>query len=294
MHMPKAGGTALIREIERSLRPLRWAGGIDRTLTGNFEAFDTMDIDLRAGVFRDETEIPANVDFLAGHFGWGMLRAWNPEAKLMTVLREPRSRLLSYWFYLGNYSDHVLSLYGDYGERLELARKHFGDYISIPEIACQTDNLMTRMLVWPHPACQATEFISPEMDETLLMIALERLNQFDFVGMIEDLRLRDRLFLWLGSTYKHSRWASLEKFINRGHKINKNEASIPKQGLRKTLAVELNEETIRRLESSSRLDKILWMTIARQLFDDKDPNTIADQEFSKSIKKFDTLIERAK
>jgi hypothetical protein len=293
MHMPKAGGTALIREIERSLRPLRWAGGIDRTLTGDFEAFDTMDIDLRAGVFRDETEIPADVDFLAGHFGWGMLRAWSPEAKLMTVLREPRSRLLSYWFYLGNYSDNVLSLYGDFGARLALARKNFGEYISMSQIACQTDNLMTRMLVWPHPACQATEFISAEMDDTLLMIAFERLNQFDFVGMIEDPRLRDRLFLWLKSTYRFSRWTSLEKFFDRKYKINTNEASTPNPGLRQSIAVELDEKTMRRLELSSRLDKILWMKIASRFLEAEEPRAAADQEFLRSTKKFELLIQRS-
>lgn len=293
MHMPKAGGTALIREIERTLRPLRWAGGIDRTLTGDFEAFDTMDRHLRAGVFRDETEIPKNVDFFAGHFGWGLLCAWSPEAKMMTVLREPRSRLLSYWFYLGNYSNNVLSLYGDFGERLALARKNFGDYISMSQIACQTDNVMTRMLVWPHPACQATEFISPEMDGTLLMIALERMNQFDFVGIIEDQQLRNRLFLWLRSTYKYSVWTYLEKFINRGHKINTNEASMPQRGLRQSISVELDDKTMHRLELSSRLDKMLWSTIASRVFVDEDVNSVADREFSKSIGRLESLIHRA-
>lgn len=293
MHMPKAGGTGLIREVERSLRPLQSMGGIDRTLTGDFETFDTMDHQLRTSVFRDETEIPQTVDFLAGHLGWGLLRAWNPDARKITVLREPRSRLLSYWFYLGNYSDNVLSLYGDFGKRFALARKSFGEFISMPEIACQTDNLMTRMLVWPHSASQPTEFISPDADGILLAIAFERLHKFDFSGIIEDIQLRARLFLWLKKTYGFNFWAHLEKSINRDYKVNSNEASIPQRGLRQPLSTELDEETIRRLELSSRLDKMLWSEVASRALVVEDINAFADQEFSRSVRRFELLIQKA-
>jgi hypothetical protein len=102
--MPKAGGTGFVNSIEALLRPRTVLVGIDRSQTDNFASFETMATDPRASVIVTMADIPTHVDIMAGHFALSNLTHRFADICLVTVLREPCTRLLSHWFDLGNYS----------------------------------------------------------------------------------------------------------------------------------------------------------------------------------------------
>ncbi|SIR22172.1 hypothetical protein SAMN05421828_12013 [Acidiphilium rubrum] len=290
VHMPKAGGTGLIRDIEAILRPLAVTGGIDCSQTGSFTAFSTMPSAFRGSIFVDPMEIPADADVIAGHFARQTIESRFPGSNLITILREPRARLLSHWFYLGNYTDDVLALYGDWGQTMALARCNLPEFISAPAIACHTDNLMTRMLLWPHDRVPPADFIAPQDDAMLITAARAAIDRFAFADVLENPAMHDRLIRFLRQTYGQTIWSRLERLIYARRAAPRNEAAPPKPGARQPMADELTDQCLSLLDQRSRLDRHLWRHVAARVLPQADLDALAETSYRRTVDRFDRLI----
>ena len=109
MHIPKCAGASLKFGLQKALMPTRFVSGFDRTLFGLFEDFDSMDIELRSSIYKCGRDLPRDADYIGGHFSASTLFEAFPTAQYMTVLREPKSRLLSNWLYWRSTDDLSLS-----------------------------------------------------------------------------------------------------------------------------------------------------------------------------------------
>lgn len=286
-------------EIEAFLRPLQRVEGWDLSQTGAIvpEASIHSGIGQEGGrvggIYASPDAISAKGDMIAGHFACSTLRARYPSIKLMTILREPRTRVLSHWFYLRDYTDEVLGNYGSWGPYLALARQPLDVFLSSPAIACLADNVITRLLLWPHELIPNDGFIDEADDQFLLTQALARLASFDFCDIIENDTMRSRLFAWLDESWGQTFWSKLERRLNGPPRGNPNEARPPLFGERRPMSDELGEGGAALLATRSRLDAVLWRHVASTL-PDRDRFLASEQAYlDRACARYDRLLTAA-
>ncbi len=246
MHIPKCFGTSLTDGLASAVQPPRALTGFDRVLFGAFDAFDSFDDITRAAVYAAPEALP-DADLIAGHFALSTLQARYGHAQLMTVLREPVSRLLSHWLFWRGHDDGRLAGWGAWGEVVRLSRLPLGVFLSDARVACQTDNQAIRMLLWPHALIPEGGFIAHEHNAALIGEALDRLSVFNFVDVAESPELPDRLQGWLG-----------RPFVLR----RRNETPAVPAHSRRPLDRELSDAALERLHECCRLDQQLWRAVA--------------------------------
>ena len=246
MHIPKTSGTALTSGLTAALRT-PFLFGYDHSVFGSYRNLETIDASIRCRIYDSPEAMPQDVDLVVGHMAFSSLSGAYPRAQRLTILREPCSRLLSHWLFWRRHSDAELALWGGWAEYARKARKPLADFISDPLLAGQTDNLMLRMLLWPHRLVPQDRFIDPAHDECLLGEATERLERFDFVDVVDDPAFLTRLEAWLGISCRY----------------DQENATQPIPGpFRSPLHRELTADAVDLLESRSRLDLGLWSRIA--------------------------------
>jgi hypothetical protein len=182
-------------------------------------------------------------DFVAGHFALSTVRAAYPAHRLVTVIREPRVRILSHWLFWRGNDATTMPGWGTWLDRVAMARQPLLAFLTNPVLASQVDNLLVRMLVWPHPLLPIGGFIPPDSDRPLLAAAARALAACDFVGLMEEPALDDRLSRWLGAAI---------------HRRRENETQPLPADLRPDLGRELSEPTFAALDARTRLDRVLW------------------------------------
>jgi hypothetical protein len=243
MHVPKTGGTSFMAALSRTLqRDL--TGGFDRVLFDGFSEFDSLQDSLRSQIFESPAALPSG-NLVAGHFSYATLR-YRRSAQLVTVLREPVSRLLSHWLYWRAQDDRALSVWGGWARRVRQSHRPLVDFLREPTLAPLLDNLAARMLLWPHRLIANNRFIERRHGSRLLAEARQRLADFAFVDVLEDPSYACRLQEWLGRPFAMER-------------VNET-ASMP-EGLRGSLAEELTPEALDLLEARSWLDAELWRDV---------------------------------
>ena len=250
MHIPKTSGTALVEAISRREGTSRSVYALDRVLFGRFEAFGDLPTALLRTIHRDPSTLPLRARFLAGHLALSSLLRTRRTA-LMTVLREPRLRLLSHWMFWRNHSENDLAWLGRWGEYVRIARKPLASFLSDPRIACQTDNVATRMLLWPHPLIPPGGFIDPSDDAALLSAALARLEGFGFADLLENPDMGSNLQDWLGYPLAI---------------LPRNQARPLVVDRRTSLDREMAGSATDLMATSCRLDTPLWMHVGRRVF----------------------------
>lgn len=274
MHVPKTGGAALIDELRAALTPERLVRGFDRCLFGGFDAFETMSEAERSRIFVEPADLPYRADLVVGHMAFTTLRAAYPTGRLVTVLREPVCRLLSHWTYWRTSSDAQLQELGGWGEVVRTARRPLEQFLEDPRAACQTDNVATRMLLWPHDMVPDGDFIDPAHDATLLRLALARLDMFAAVDIAE---LPDRTAL------AHSFGQSL------GHTVANETMPVP-PALRTDLHAELTPRALDRLQASARLDAALWQHVGHAQLGAAAFDRLRNQTLLLAIARHSTLL----
>jgi hypothetical protein len=148
MHLPKCAGTSMVSSLlEVTVPDMLIRSGLDPCLFGTFTDFDSLDDQVRQTLFRGKSSESANYEFVSGHVAYSTLKQHFPRARFMTVLRRPASRLLSHFFYWRSLSEDALRPWGSFAERIRLSHGSLSEFLSAREIACQTDNLLTRFLV---------------------------------------------------------------------------------------------------------------------------------------------------
>jgi hypothetical protein len=249
MHIPKTSGTALTRGLRSAINPLREATGFDRTLFGNFCAFDSFAPDERSRIYLSSADLPLDSDFIFGHITFSLLRQRYGSINYLTVLREPTSRLLSHWLFWRTITDVYLARFGAWADYLRLARGPLKDFLSCQELACQTDNLSVRLLLGSHRLVPGDDFIDCRDDDIVVNDAIVALKQFTFADVIENPNITANIETWLGQPVPYS-------IVNETPR-----APLP---LRSPLHSEFTAETLTLMENRTRLDLKLWTWLAKK------------------------------
>jgi hypothetical protein len=249
MHVPKCCGTSLIQALVAAGMARSAFAGFDETLFGDFAAFESLGEQLRLSIYLNTKELPKRTDFVAAHMSFSTLSRGFPGGQFLTLLREPMSRLLSLWLFWRSHTDEQLRDWGQWGERVRNSRRPLVDFLRARAIACQTDNQLLRMLLWPHRLIPRDDFIDDRHDAALIQAATGCLTRFSFLDLIENQAFEANLENWLGRP------------IALG-KLNQT-ANIP-PSLKTPLADQLTDEAWTLLEARSRLDLQLWLALAAE------------------------------
>ncbi len=277
LHIPKCAGTSLMNSITLSIGRGRHVVGFDRSLFGDFRQFETIPKMMRSVIYPDPADMPPDAATVMGHFSHSTLRHRYPDAKLAIFLREPTVRVLSHWIYWRSLTWFSLRHWGnEWSNRLKLARLPLLDFLSRPEIACQTDNIMARMLVWPHQLLPDEQFIDPANDEALLTMALENLENCDFAGITERGSAVYREFSgWLGTKLELPT-------LNPAQKM--------RRSARTKLNTELTPATLDLLQARVRLDNKIWNRLATRIMSPSEADRLQHNVILQAVARFSALL----
>jgi len=275
MHIPKTAGTSVVTGISQTLQTNDEVRGIDRLLLGAFDRLSEFDDEIARTIHLDESKMPES-KLIMGHFSYHTLTSRYPRAQLLTFLREPLSRLLSHWVYWRCMSDEYLVRWGSWRDCIKLSRGTLKDFLTDQRIACQTDNLATRMLLWPDERIGNDSFITRDQDSRLLRDALNRLNSFAYSDIIENPQFHQNL----------SRWFNTDLPM-----MHLNPTARVPENMRIRLDKELDQETLSLLDDRCRLDAKLWSLLAiRRLPKGANIPSLQRQVTMRSIARYGALL----
>ena len=269
LHIPKSAGTSMSKGLDIFLHPKHSIiGGFDSVVFGKFDDFKSINHKISSKIYVGTNYLPKAVDLVTGHFSYNTLINAYPHGQIITIMREPSSRLLSFWMYWRSYNDKQVKMFGTWGKRILLARKSFKEFLNASEIYCQTDNITTRMILYPHRLIPLDRAIDPLYDNQLLIEARRIINKLAFVDIIENPKFLNRLSTWLGGSFELQR---------------ENVTGAIPLPFRRNLHNEFDQETLELLEKRTRLDRILWHDIISKYNPDLDSSVL---ERSIVIEKF--------
>ena len=187
LHIPKVAGTALTSAIERrlgegSLATLRF----DRSMFGGFDRFDQLAPAIRTAIGVDDAGLGTlrEARFVAGHFWLSTLERFFSADCIFTMLREPRTRLLSqYEFWRAQTSEEIAS-WAPF-DLPASALQPLADFLTDPRVASSTDNVVCRLVLGPDPRLPAEGFIDPADYSRLESEAIARMKRFRRVAIVE-------------------------------------------------------------------------------------------------------------
>lgn len=187
LHVPKTGGTSVLAAL-RAARPdasVSLKSNDTSTFCYGFTAFEKLAPEVRELLLLEERELDAlsRSDVVFGHFSLPTLLRVAPPDSIATVLREPRTRLLSLYAWQ-RLTPGLFDVWHPYQPEVEALRP-LDEYLSEPQIAPEVDNVVCRMLLYGDPRIPALDFISADHTESLASDAIDRLDQFGFVGVLE-------------------------------------------------------------------------------------------------------------
>jgi hypothetical protein len=276
MHVPKCSGTTLIQALLTARIAHSVFSGFDRTLFGDFAAFESVGEQVRNSIYLDENHLPKAIDFVAAHMSFSTLSRSFPAGQLLTLFREPTSRLLSLWLYWRSHTDDQLLHWGDgWGDRVRYSRRPLVDFLRIREVACQTDNQLVRMLLCPHYLIPTDDFIDDGYDIALVQAATERLARFSFLDLIENQTLTSNLANWLGRPVT----------LGRLNEIR----NIP-PSFKTPMAYELTDEAWALLDARSRIDLQLWLALAAERVPQIDARLLRREAIRTTISRHSRLM----
>jgi len=275
MHIPKTSGTALMSGLAGSCEPSAVVKGFDLCLFGSFREFDTLDASEQQRIYASSASLPAECELITGHFALSTLRQAYPCAQIMTVLREPFSRLLSHWLFWRQHTEPMLAPLGKWADFVRYSRQPLTSFLSNPLLACQTDNLALRMLLWPHPLIPADQFIKPIHHERLIKEATAKLCSLEFVDVLENGNFVGNLERWIGRILSYER---------------ENETIAIPTEFRAPLHRELTAEAYELLRARSHLDLQLWAIIARRRMLDCDVTELRERTILANVARYGALM----
>jgi len=268
MHVPKCGGVSLTNSLIEALRPLSRLEGFDRSLFGDYQDFESFQSENRPNIYMDVLP-EGDFDFIAGHMALSTLKARFPEGRYMIVLREPRVRLVSLFLYWRSLPETELARFGSWSSLLRLSQSGLFDFLVAKKLACQTDNLFARLLLRPHAAIPDGDFTPSSERHALYEEAKRKIDEFDFVDLLENPKLEGNISFSLTRPFRLCR---------------DNETPV-RSDLPIDIEKELSEDVRNRLESLTEIDRQLWAHVAQRqdLLNDKSPS--ADHRFAAYVKR---------
>ena len=274
-HIPKTAGTSLRVALEQALQPSVFVQGVDTALLAGYDDLDAISPAERAALYLSPDELPADATLVAGHIGPATTMARYPGADHITILRAPQVRILSQWMHGRALTEFNLRHWGPNAEAFRIAWRPLRDYLDHAMLAPNIDNTITRFVAWPHPALTRTEFIAESDDDALLSAALERLDTFGYVNLVENPAFQEELGAWLGRDLPETR---------------ANERTAVPKRKRPDMSVELDEATRELLAYRTRIDTRLWAAIAARVLPDADPGQVLDAALQKTVDRYQAML----
>lgn len=275
MHIPKSAGTALANAI-MALHPFsNETHGWDRSLFGSYDEFDTWDQSRRPWMFLSTDEIPDGKDFIFGHIALSNILTRYSDARIFTVIRHPFSRIMSFWTFWRGKPDGLQSDVGTYAEYVYLARGSLESFLSNVSISPQTDNVVARMLLWPHVLIPDDDFIQEHHINDIVELCLNKLEKFDFIDVYENEDWVRNFQSWLG----------LPIAVGMD-----NVTESPAPDLRSNIHHELSESCKEYMIQRTQIDDIIWRTIALRYLAPLKVDHLYNKTFEYSIEKFDRIL----
>jgi hypothetical protein len=243
LHIPKCSGIAVSQALLQAEQPKNVFFGFDKAFFGSFNDFESVGPENKAFIHLSPNTIPRNETFVRAHMSLSTLRTAFPHGRFMTVLREPICRILSHYAFWRASPDEG---WGSWTSRSRLARGPLETFLDSPEIACQIDNVATRLLLWPHPLIPDAAMINFAHDARLRREATARLRSLDFADAIENPSFYPNLSTWIATPLTPTRV---------------NETPLMPPALRTPLDRELTPRALTLLAARSRLDLHLWQSL---------------------------------
>ncbi len=189
LHVPKTAGSALIGALSAAL-DTNTVHGFDRLIFGGFADFASMAPARRGQIVGAPANthgltLPPDARWVAGHLAYSTLRAAYPHARIITILREARARIVSHFLFWRAQNPADLADFGTWRHQVGKARSPLAALLTDPILAAQFDNMALRLLLAPHPLIPQAGFISPRHDSALLTEAQARLAHLTFLGTVE-------------------------------------------------------------------------------------------------------------
>ena len=272
MHIQKTSGQAVAAGLAMHFQSRTLIGGFDRSMFGAFDRFDTLSAAARDTIYF--TGAPPGAAF-AGHLSYSTLAGIAPDIQITTVLREPRSRLISLWMYCRSRTDDQLEGWGAWRDIVTFSHRSLSEFLSCDKTACLTDNIAVRMLLWPHPLIPPGLPIDERHDALLIGEAAERLRTMAFYDAIENPAFVANFSNWLGSPFSYDRV---------------NETTWMPEERRFPLKYALTAGTLRLLEKNSRLDRVLWDAVVAERSRGTARPQLADEVFHQTIERHERIM----
>ena len=253
LHIPKSAGSSVSIGLENlALANTAW-GLFDESVFGAFSDYDSLhEITRGRLVHLPGAKINPEWDAVSGHLSLPTIKRLFPHHRIFTVLREPRTRLISHWLFWRALKEGERASWGSWAPRLALADGPLKTFIQAREIAPQTDNILVRMLLGRHPMIPLEGYIDPSSDTRLLLAARKALRSIGFIGLTEDKALDRKIGSFIGHPYELPRVNVTERH----------------SGIRLDITEDFDAETMGSLLARCRLDRRLWLEAAAPLFDD--------------------------
>lgn len=248
MHVPKCAGISLRNSLIDAVASESALWGYDRCMFGEFPEFLTLGPSVRETVYLDRLP-DGPFDFASGHISLTSLTSRFPKARMITVMREPRIRIISYFLHWRSSAEEELAQWGDYADKIRLSHGRLLDFLLLKPIANMIDNEFTRYLLWPHPDIPDDDFIDMRVRRKLFREAREKLHSFEFIDILENPGLEQNIAAWLESPFQ----------------LRKDHETIVREDLRIDLMDEFGPSTDERLRELTAVDSRLWAIYARKL-----------------------------
>lgn len=181
LHIPKSAGTSIRASLEERFDAddtAPWS--FDRYLFGPFTEHER----ISEPIMSEPAEALADYRFATGHWALPTLLVAFDPADVATVLREPRSRLLSHYSFWRTWPEWMHDLWDPY-DAARHAQQPLADYLGDPAVAHQTDNLTTRLLLGRHDLVPVDGFIAAEHVEQLTAEACAAVDGLGRVDVVE-------------------------------------------------------------------------------------------------------------
>lgn len=196
LHLPKAAGTSM-RAAIASYYPgdetVPWS--FDRHLFGDDPGLP----DVGEPIFLGQPEQLQGYRYMEGHWTLPTMASVLAPDDIVCVLREPRTRFLSHYTFWRGWPDSMHELWQPYDGAM-YAQLSLSDYCREPKIAHQADNLVTRLILGPHPLAPNDAHIRVDDIDAVADEACRRLDEIGFVDVLErGDQVYRRLEEWFGS-----------------------------------------------------------------------------------------------
>lgn len=223
-------------------RTVPWS--FDRHLFGDHPSLS----EVTEPVFLGTPDDLQGYDYMEGHWTFPTMRLAFDAADIVCIVREPRARLLSHYSFWRSWPEWMHELWEPYpGARY--AQLRLSDYLSAPEIAHQADNLVTRLILGPHPLAPNDAHIQPGDISSVAAEAIERLDTMGYVDVLErGEAVHADLAEWFGSPISNERLNETD--LDQGPDIDIDDF--------------LDYRTAALLHDRTEADRMLWHHIAQQ------------------------------